>query len=47
MVEYIDLVSEMLDPEKAANVDANKIMELMTKAATDFQEGDNLLEAAQ
>mgnify|MGYP001027426841 FL=1 len=47
MVEYIDSVSEMLDPEKAANVDANKIMELMTKAATDFQEGDNLLEAAQ
>lgn len=46
MVKYLDMCIDMMDPDKAANMDVNELTEILTTIQNDFTEGANLMEAA-
>lgn len=46
MIEYLDMTVEALDPEKAANLDIEKYMSLITTAEADLTEADALMQEA-
>lgn len=46
MIEYLDMCIEFMDPDKAADADTDKLMELLTTIQNDFTEGAALEEAA-
>lgn len=46
MIEYLDMCIDLMDPEKAADADMDKLMDLLTTIQNDFTEGASLMEAA-
>ena len=46
MIEYLDMCVDMMDPEKAAELDMDKLTSLLTTIQNDFTEAASLMEAA-
>ena len=46
MIEYLDMCVDMMDPEKAAELDMDKLTGLLTTIQNDFTEAASLMEAA-
>lgn len=46
MIKYLDMCVDMLDPEKAAEVDMEELTEVVTTIQNDFTEGANLMQSA-
>lgn len=46
MVEYLDMAVDAMDPEKAADLDMEKMVNLIQTAQTDLMEADSLMQEA-
>ncbi len=46
MIKYLDMCVELLDPEKAAEVNMDELTEVITTIQNDFTEGANLMQSA-
>lgn len=46
MIEYLDMCTDLMDPDKAADVDMDKLTTLLTTIQNDFTEAATLMEEA-